>query len=67
MDKMKIINQLKECFNDYENIIVNYKKTLSSVNDKVLEHETLRNEMDIQNKKINDLEEQIKFLKLDNM
>ena len=67
MDKINHITQLNEKIMGLENIIGNLQKTIQSYHEKLAVNEKQKVDINVRNRKINELEEEINRLKADNM
>ncbi len=64
---MSFISSLQDKNKSLENQIKNYKKSLQSINERNSNQDSLLIELDTRNKKIDDLEEEIRNLHVDIM
>lgn len=64
---MSIISNLQDKIKSLENHIKNYKRSLQFLNDKNANQDTLEIELNAKNKKIEDLEEELKNLHVEIM
>lgn len=64
---MSIISNLQDKIKSLENNIKNYKKSLQYLSDKNANQDTLVTELDAKNKKMDDLDEEIRNLQVEIM
>ena len=67
VDKMSIISNLQDKIKSLENHMKNYKKSLQFLNDKNSNQDSLLIELNSKNKKVEDLEEEIRNLQVEIM
>ena len=67
LEKINHNQQLNEKARSLENIIVNLQRTIQAYHEKMAVNEKQKVDINVRNRKINDLEEEINHLKADNM
>jgi len=67
VEKMSIVSNLQDKIKSLENHIKNYKRSLQFLSEKNANQDTLQIESNVKNKKIEDLEEEIRNLHVEIM